>query len=98
MEFLCELVFELIFEGGLEVTSNRKISKWIRYPLLGIFILLFLALIFLVLFMGVSALSTSIIGGVFVILIGLFLFGASIYKFRQFYIREKSNLTDDLEK
>ena len=98
MEFLCELVFDLIFEGGMEVTFNRKISKWVRYPILGIFILLFLGIIFLILFLGVTVLSTTIIGGVFIILLGLFFLGASIYKFRQFCIYEKNNSTNRLEK
>jgi len=95
MDFIFELVFELIFEGGLEVTSNKKISRWIRYSILAIFILIFIAIISLIFFFGISSLKNSIIGGIFIIGIGLFMLGACIYKFRQFYLREKSNLNDN---
>lgn len=92
MEFIFELVFELLFEGGMEVTSNRKISKWIRYPLLGLFILIFVGIISLIIFMGVVCLKNTVIGGMFIIGLGIFMLVASIRKFRQFCIYEKSNL------
>jgi len=95
MDFIFEIVFELIFEGGLEVTSNKKISKWIRYPILAIFILIFIAIISLIFFLGISSLKNSIIGGIVIIGIGLFMLGACIYKFRQFCLREKNNLIDN---
>ena len=91
MEFIFELVFELLFEGGMEVTSNRKVSKWIRYPLLAIFTLIFGGIIFLIVFMGVSSLENTIIGGLFIIGLGIFMLIACIYKFRQFCIHEYSN-------
>lgn len=94
MDFIFELVFELLFEGGTEVTSNRKISKWIRYPLLGLFILIFMGIISLLIFFGVSFLKESVIGGIFIIAIGIILFVASIFKFRQFCIHEKNNGTN----
>ena len=34
MDFILEFLGELLFEGALYTTTNRKISKWIRYPLL----------------------------------------------------------------
>lgn len=34
MDMLIELVVDLLFDAGLEVTKNKKISKWIRYPLI----------------------------------------------------------------
>lgn len=92
MEFIFELVFELIFEGGLEVTSNKKVSKWIRYPLLAIFSLIFLGIIFLIVFIGISSLKNTIIGGLFIIGLGIFMLIACIVKFRQFYLREKEKI------
>ena len=29
MEFIIELILELLFEGGKEICTNKKISKWI---------------------------------------------------------------------
>lgn len=34
MDFIFELLFELIFEGALSVSSDKKVSKFIRYPLI----------------------------------------------------------------
>ena len=98
MDFIFELVFELLFEGGMEVTSNRKISKWVRYPLLALFALVFIGIIGLIIFMGISSLKNSIIGGIFIIGLGVFFLVASILKFRQFCIYEKSNLNNNQEK
>ena len=40
MEFIIECILELLLEGSIEVLPNKKISKWIRYPL-AIFVILF---------------------------------------------------------
>lgn len=34
MDFIFELLFELIFEGALSVSSDKKVPKFIRYPLI----------------------------------------------------------------
>ena len=91
MEFIFEFVFELLFEGGMEVTSNRKISKWIRYPILVIFALIFIAIIGLIMFMGIASLKNTIIGGIFIIGLGIFMLVSCIIKFRQFYLKEKES-------
>ena len=91
MDFIFEFVFELLFEGGMEVTSNRKISKWVRYPILAIFISIFIGIISLIIFWGISSLKNSTIGGIFIIGLGIFMLSASIHKFRQFCIHEKNN-------
>lgn len=33
MELLFEFLGEIFFEGIIEIIKNKKISKWIRYPL-----------------------------------------------------------------
>lgn len=43
MEILLEIVGELVLEGCLAVGSNKKISKWVRYPLLTLVLLFYLA-------------------------------------------------------
>ncbi len=43
MEILLEIVGELVLEGCLAVGSNRKVSKWVRYPLLTLVLLFYLA-------------------------------------------------------
>ena len=43
MDILLEIVGELVLEGCLAVGSNRKVSKWVRYPLLTLVLLFYLA-------------------------------------------------------
>lgn len=95
MEFIFEFIFELIFEGGMEVTSNRKISKWIRYPILVVLLLFFIAIIGLIMFMGIISLKNTIIGGLFIIGLGIFMLVACIIKFRQFYLKEKESIKEN---
>lgn len=40
MDDIIEFILELILEGMLELSSNKKVPKWIRYPLSFILILL----------------------------------------------------------
>ena len=44
MDILIELMIDLLFDAGLEVTKNKKINKWIRFPLI-LLILLFLIVV-----------------------------------------------------
>ncbi len=52
MELLLEIIFELIVEGSAEVAKNRKISKWIRYPIAVLISLFIIAIIGLLTFIG----------------------------------------------
>ena len=98
MEFIFEFIGELVFEGILEVISNKKISKWVRYPLLIFFLFFFISIILGLIYIGVSSLETSLLGGIFLIAVGIILLIACIYKFRKVYLHEKKDSTDGLEK
>lgn len=52
MEFILEAVFELIIEGGIAISSNKKYSRWIRYPLLLLAGSTYVALIALLVYIG----------------------------------------------
>lgn len=41
MDLLFEIIMELFLEGSIEINSNERVSKWIRYPILVMLILLF---------------------------------------------------------
>lgn len=88
MDFVFEFIFELIAELGFELATNKKVSKFIRYPILLLYILLFCFVIFLILFMGISIIKESIIGGILIILLGVFLLFGSIIKLRKLYIEK----------
>jgi len=50
MEFILEAIFEIILEGSITIGTNKKYSKWIRYPLLllaGVIYIGFIALLVL---------------------------------------------------
>lgn len=86
MEFVVELILELLLEGGIEVSSNKKISKWIRYPILAFLILFFSVIIFGIIILGLFLLPQSIFGGIFITLVGLFMLIMAIYKFKKRYL------------
>ncbi len=52
MELLLEIIFELIVEGSAEVAKNRKINKWIRYPIVVFISLFIIAIIVLLTFIS----------------------------------------------
>lgn len=89
MEFILEFILELFVEGGMEVSSNKKISKWIRYPILFLLILFFSIVIFGLLFLGIMVLKRNILDGLLFILISIVLLIGSILKFRQIYVKRK---------
>jgi len=89
MEFLMELVLELILEGSISISSNKKISKWIRYPLIVIIILFFLSVIGLVFLTGILVFKYSVLLSMLFIAIGAFLLVASIIKFKKLYLNKK---------
>ena len=53
MNFFIELIGEIFIEGLFELATNKKVLKIIRYPLLTLFILLYLALVGLLILLGI---------------------------------------------
>ncbi len=86
MEYIFEFIMELALEGGIEVSKNSKIPKYIRYPLIGILSLFFIAVIGLVFFTGILSLKENILSGILLILVGLYLLIMSVIRFRKVYL------------
>ena len=57
MDFIIELVIELLLEGSIEISSNKKVSRWIRYPLILFIVTLFAGIILLMLYLSFSLLN-----------------------------------------
>lgn len=57
MEFVIELVTEILLESIVEVAINPSISKWIRYPMLILVITLYTILLGLFLFMTIAQIN-----------------------------------------
>lgn len=90
MELIFEFICELLLEGSIEISSNKKISKWIRYPLIFLIIFFFLSIIELILFLGIIVFNKNVIGSLFIISVGVVLLILSIIKFRKIYIKKEN--------
>ena len=88
LEILFEIIGELFLEGGLEIAANKKISKWIRYPLALLLILFFTALIGGLIVIGISILDSNIAVGLFLIILGSILMVMGLIQLRRYYIQE----------
>lgn len=91
MEILFEFLIELIFEATLETSKNRKVPKIVRYPLIFLIILFFIATIGLIIFTGTIILNKNILVGIFFIIIGIVMAVISIKKFRDTYLNISDN-------
>lgn len=87
MEFLLEILFEVIFEGIVELGTNRKVPSWIRYPCLLSVITFLVVVIGGLFFVGILAFQENIFWGLFIEIIAIIMFVAMIRKNKKFYRR-----------
>lgn len=92
MEFLIEILLELILEGGIEISSNKKVPKWIRYPMIVLILLFFTFVIVAILVLGMYILTQNIFMGIVIITIGVILLISQIIKIRKMYIDKKNDI------
>ena len=90
MDFIIELIFEFLFDGMLETSKSNKVPKFIRYPLIVIILLFFVLVIGFIFIVSILAFKESIIAGILLIIIDLFLLVGSIYKFRKEYFSKNN--------
>lgn len=83
MDFIFEFIFELLFE----VSKSSKIPKFIRYPLIAIISLFYIALIGLIFWVGIFSLKENIILGIFLILIGFVMLVGCVIIFKKTYLK-----------
>lgn len=53
MDLILELIFDLVLESSMEIAKDKKIKKWIRYPLAFLLSLFIIAVIGTIFFVGV---------------------------------------------
>lgn len=92
MDFVIEFLVELLFEGAVEVSKNKKVSNWIKYPLIALIVLLFSAVILGIFIIGIAARKENVLLSVFFISVSIFLLVASILKFKKIYIEKKEEI------
>lgn len=85
LEFIFECILEIFVEGGMEVGSNKKISKYIRYPILFLLVIFFLGVISLILFIGISIFKESTLCSVIIISVAFIILIEVIVKFIKIY-------------
>lgn len=59
MDFLIELIGDIFIEGLYELATNKKVPGVIRYPILTLFILLYLAVILLLIYLGIKSYTNN---------------------------------------
>lgn len=89
MDFLFELLLELIAEGTVALSKNIKVPKYIRYPLIGLIVLFFMAVIGIILLTGILSFAHQPLLGLILIGIGVFMLVMGIIKFKKTYLSRK---------
>ncbi len=80
MEFVFELLFEIIIEGTLDLGTSRKVPMAFRILALIAFLVLYVGIAGLLLFYGVDAFrSNDVFGGCLCVLVGLGIVIGCIY-------------------
>ncbi len=87
MEYIIEIVLELLLEGSFELTSTLQTPKWLRCPLIGFILLFFLGVLGVIFITAYLALKENIIIGLLIFLVGILFIVAAIYKFQKLYNR-----------
>ena len=84
-----DFVLELLLEGGIEASKDRRIPKPIRYVLIVLIALFFVAMFGLLIWMGILACRRTLLGGGIIILSGLFLLVWSAIHVRRVYVQRR---------
>lgn len=95
MDELIEFILELLLEGTIELSSSRKVPKYIRYPLIFLITLFFLAVIIGIFVIGVLLIDESILAGLLFIILSIIFGIGSIIKFKNLYLQKKNEKSDE---
>lgn len=91
MDDILEFILELILEGTIELSTHKKLARWIKYPLIFIISILFLTVIFLIFWLGISIYKESIALSIAFIILSIALLIGGINKFKNLYLEKKDN-------
>ena len=95
MDFILEILFDLALESDVEVASNKKMKKWVRYPLLVLLSLFIIAVIGALLAAGIifildNDITMKVFGGIFIVF-DILLTISIIKKFRKRISQKATN-------
>lgn len=83
MDFLIELIGDILIEGSFELATSKRISKWIRYPILSILIIFYSVIILGILFIGINSINENFWLSIFLIVVSLLLFIGTIFAIKR---------------
>lgn len=85
MGAIIDFFVTLFVENADNIIENKKISKWIRYPIVILLILTWLILVCGTIILGIAliVLKQNLIAAMISILIGISFLIATIYKYRK---------------
>ena len=83
MEFLLELLIDLIFEGSVELSTNKKVPSFIRYFLIGFIVILYLSIIGTLFVLGIIIGKENPATGSLLLILSLVFLVFSVLEFRK---------------
>ena len=91
MEDILEAIAEILWDGALKLSTDNRLPKWVRYPAIGLIVLLFAAVVAVILMVGILMLRRVWFVGLLFLGLGVFFAYWGIRKFRRVYILKKDN-------
>lgn len=88
MDLIVEFIVEVILEGIIELIQNKKISKWIRYPLLMIALMFYIFIFGTLIMILPAAFKENIFIGIFILCIEILLVIILLYIIRKSIIEK----------
>ncbi|MBR6253032.1 MAG: hypothetical protein IKR04_04245 [Clostridia bacterium] len=98
MDFILDLLIDLVLEDGIEASQNKKIPKGLRYVILTAVILIYAMIIGLVVWFGITTLKESVVFGVGIIIFAVVFAVLCIIKFVNAYKRKQTDASRPNEK
>ena len=80
MDNFIEILLDLIVNGSIEMLPNKKVPKWIRT----IISLIIISMIMGLIIVGIVVLKESLLGGILIIIVGVFLLIGIIIKVKNY--------------
>ena len=80
MDNFIEILLDLIVNGSIEMLPNKKVPKWIRT----IISLIIISMIMGIIILGIVVLKESLLGGILIIIVGVFLIIGVIIKVKNY--------------
>ncbi len=96
MDLILEFIFDLVLESSMEIAKDKKIKKWIRYPLAFLLSLFIIAVIGTIFFVGVIFIIDEEINiklaGILFIIFDIILIASAIRKIKNEKINYKKSV------